>query len=223
MRLIRKVANNPKNNSFKTSLIVRTSKSFSVFQVETIRVFIAVSFNPKLTNKLRNLQGIFKRLSLNASWVKPENIHLTLKFLGDIETNRISQIFDPMVKTASKFACFNTKLSNLGVFPNWNRPRVFWIGLDDKEEIFKKLKEQLELELFNVGFPRDKKPFSPHLTLARLRSPDNKNQLKKEIEKFDIPSDYSIKISDIKLYKSLLTPKGAEYTKLFDCSLKHLT
>ena len=141
--------------------------------MDTIRVFIAVSFNQKLTGELRELQDQFKQLSLNASWVKPENIHLTLKFLGDVETNRVSKIFDPINKTALAFSSFNLRLSNLGVFPNWNRPQVFWIGWDDKEEILKNLKKRLELELSDVGFPRDMKPFSPHLTLARLRSPSN--------------------------------------------------
>lgn len=189
--------------------------------METIRVFIAISFNQKLTKELKEIQDQFKRLSLNASWVKPENIHLTLKFLGEIETNRISQIFDPINKTASAFSSFNLRFSKLGIFPNWNRPRIFWIGLDDKEEILKKLKKRLELELFNVGFLRDMKPFSPHLTLARLRSPNNKNLLKKEIEKFSVPLTRLIKVSEIKLYKSSLHLEGAEYAKLFGGSLKN--
>ncbi len=109
----------------------------------------------------------------------------------------------------------------MGVFPNWNRPRIFWVDLDDKEEILKKLKKRLELELFNVGFSRDMKPFSPHLTLARLRSPNNKNLLKKEIEKFSVPLNNLIKVSEIKLYKSSLHPEGAEYAKLFSGSLKN--
>ena len=189
--------------------------------METIRVFIAVSFNQKLIIEFKKLQDQFKQLGLNASWVKPENIHLTLKFLGDVETNRVSQIFDPLHKTALTFSSFNLRLSSLGVFPNWNRPRTFWIGLDDEEEILKKLKKRLELELFNVGFPRDMKSFFPHLTLARLRSPSNKNLLKKEIEILSVPLDHLIKISEIKLYKSSLTPKGSEYAKLFSCSLKN--
>ncbi len=189
--------------------------------METIRVFIAVSFNQKLTRELRELQDQFKQLSLNASWVKPENIHLTLKFLGDVETNQVSKVFDPINKTALAFSSFNLRLSNLGIFPSWNRPQILSIGLDNKEEILKKLKKRLELELSNVGFPRDMKPFSPHLTLARLRSPSNKNLLKKEIEKFSVPLDHLIKISEIKLFKSSLAPKGAEYTKLFSSSLKN--
>lgn len=127
-------------------------------------------------------------------------------------TNRVSQIFDPLNKTALAFYSFN-----LGVFPNWNRPRTFWIGLDDKEEILKKLEKRLELELFNVGFSRDMKSFSPHLTLARLRSPSNKNLLKKEIERLSVPLDHLIKISEIKFHKSSLTSKGSEYAKFFSC------
>jgi 2'-5' RNA ligase len=189
--------------------------------VETIRVFIAVSFNQKLIIEFKKLQDQFKQLDLNASWVKPENIHLTLKFLGEVEINQVSQIFDPLHKTALAFSSFNLRLSSLGIFPNWNRPRIFWIGLEDKEEIFKKLKKRLELELFNVGFPRDMKSFSPHLTLARLRSASNKNLLKKEIEKLSVPLDHLIKVSEIKLFQSSLTPEGTEYAKLFSCSLKN--
>jgi len=189
--------------------------------VEIIRVFIAVSFNQTLTKELRELQNQFKQLSLNASWVKPENIHLTLKFLGNVETNRVSKIFNPIKETALAFSSFNLRLSDLDIFPNWSQPRIFWIGLDDKEEILKKLKKRLELELSNVGFLRDMKSFSPHLTLARLRTASNKNLLKKEIEKLSVPLDYLIKVSEIKLFQSSLTPKGTEYAKLFSCSLKN--
>jgi RNA 2',3'-cyclic 3'-phosphodiesterase len=138
-----------------------------------------------------------------------------------VETNRVSRIFDSINKTTLAFSSFNLRLSNLGIFQNWNRPRIFWIGLDDKEEILKKLKKRLELELSNVGFPRDMKPFSPHLTLARLRSLNNKNLLIKELEKFSVPLNHLIKFSEIKLFKSSLTPKGTEHTKLFSSSLKN--
>ena len=136
-----------------------------------LRTFIAIDVPPAVLDTITRIQNRFKPLGLHASWVKPGNIHLTLKFLGDTDPDRIPGIQNKLTETLAPFAPFRLSLNSVGVFPDTKNPRVLWLGLKDDEEKLKILQAAVEKASASVGFPREQRPFSPHLTLARIKSP----------------------------------------------------
>ncbi len=204
-----------------------------------LRTFIAIDVPPAVLDTITCIQNRFKSLGVHASWVKPGNIHLTLKFLGDTDPDRIPGIQNKLAETLVPFAPFRLSLSSAGVFPNTKSPRVLWVGLKDEEGTLETLQTVIEKALESAGFPMDKRPFSPHLTLARIKSPwgikfpwgikppkgikspKGKKELK---DALDVANQEGIgshpfDVGEIKLYESQLTPKGSIYTVLANFKL----
>lgn len=169
---------------------------------------------------ISQIQGRFKKLGLHASWTRPGNIHLTLKFLGDIDPQRIPGIKQVMVRVFQPCDAFQVSLKGVGVFPNWNKPRVVWIGLDDPGGRLATLQAQLEVNLEPLGWPRESRPFSPHLTLGRLKSPKGIERLRDEAAALPAPAPAPFQIDSVKLYRSELTPQGSIYTVLEDVAFQ---
>jgi len=195
--------------------------------VAALRAFIAIDVPPAVLDTIIRIQTRFKSLGLHASWVKPGNIHLTLKFLGETDPDRIPGIQNKLAETLSPFAPFQLSLGSVGVFPDTKNPRVLWVGLKDEEDALKTLQTGIEKALESIGFPREQRPFSPHLTLARIqssreiKSPKGKKELKNELDAINQegidphPFDAGV----IHLYESQLTPKGSIYTVLANFKL----
>jgi len=186
---------------------------------QTIRAFLGVSLPSPITQALEDIQRRLKVLKLHASWVRPGNIHLTLKFLGDISPQQISPIKTELSRFLTPVSPFQVTLGPPGVFPDFNRPRTLWVGLEDPEGHLLNLHQQVEEALQNQGFPGEKRPFSPHLTLARIKSPKNKGLSQDSLESLPRPPLLKFDISSVKLYKSELTPKGSIYTVLEELKL----
>ncbi|MFQ5716412.1 MAG: RNA 2',3'-cyclic phosphodiesterase, partial [Nitrospinales bacterium] len=147
--------------------------------METVRAFIAVDLPPFAKETVAEAQDYFKSLDLDAAWVKPGNIHLTLKFLGDIEVPKIAEIQRSVAPAVGQFPCISVSLGKVGVFPNLNRPRVLWIGLEDAATgSLESLRDTIENQLQAVGFKPELKKFSPHLTLGRIKSARGKGRLR---------------------------------------------
>lgn len=135
-----------------------------------LRTFIAINVPPAVLDTITRIQNRFKSLGLHASWVKPGNIHLTLKFLGDTDPDRIPGIQYTLTETLASYTRFQLLLDSVGVFPDTKNPRVLWLGLKDGEGALKTLQTDIEKALESIGFPKEQRPFSPHVTLARIKS-----------------------------------------------------
>ncbi|ENO12129.1 2''-5'' RNA ligase [Thermoplasmatales archaeon SCGC AB-539-C06] len=180
------------------------------------RGFIAVDID--FFSKLLEFEKEIKETGANVKLVEPENTHITLKFLGDTNESLMGEI-DKIMKDAVKgIDPFNIQLKGAGVFPNQNYIKVIWIGIKQGEPIgiiVRKIDEQFS----KIGFKKEKRGFSPHLTIARVKSAERRNEILYVIEKYRDVQFVDIRIDSIKLKKSDLTPKGPIYTTLLDIKL----
>jgi 2'-5' RNA ligase len=192
-----------------------------------LRTFIALDIPSSVVKAITVIQNRFKSLGLHASWVRPGNIHLTLKFLGDIDPNQVPGIRDKITAVLAPLAPLEVSLDRVGVFPDLKRPRVLWLGLKDEQGVLKTLQSGIEQALAGAGFPADLRPFSPHLTLARIKSPKGiksqrgipelKHELDALLSEGIAPNPFHA--GSIQLVESQLTPKGSIYTVLANFKL----
>lgn len=174
------------------------------------RIFLALEFT--LTQK--NLKFIDKLKSVlkgsKIKWVTNDNYHLTLKFLGETPSYLIKNIEITLQQTLREFSAFNLKLKGLGSFGN-NKPKVIWIGIEESFQL-NYLHENIEDALVELGFNSEKRKFSPHLTLGRIKYITNPEQFNQIINKYCNKYFQEININNIKLYQSDLKPEGPIYT-----------
>lgn len=180
---------------------------------EQIRSFIAFDLdNEQVLNRLSAAQKLLVETGADLKLVEPENIHVTMRFLGGISPSMVDKIYETMKNV--KFTPFTIQLNGLGVFPSMNYPRVVWAGMKTGVEQLKSIFSQLEPQIRVLGFEPDAHGFSPHLTIARVRSSANKQRLAELVTK---KSDYefgTIKADCLRLKKSQLSPKGPTYSTL---------
>lgn len=180
------------------------------------RGFIAIDI--PINKKLLEMENEIKNTGADMKLVEPENIHVTLKFLGDTDEEKISEIENIIKNSVKDINTFNIKIKGSGVFPNKNYIKVIWIGLENAEpigEIAKKMDKQLQ----SLGFESEKRGFSAHLTIARVKSSRNKEKLLQIIQKYQDVEFATIEVNLVKLKKSDLTPKGPIYTTLREVKL----
>lgn len=176
------------------------------------RLFIAIEIPEKITEKIVKLQKELKK-TIEAKWVKPDNIHLTLIFLGQIAEEKITSVEGAL--KSLKFNQFNLRARGLGGFPNLKHPHVLWIGIDESVEL-SKIQENLFNSLRSKGFRIEDRKFSGHLTLARVRSKIDSSSLIKN-KNLDFGE---IKVKKIVLCESELKPEGPKHQKCFEIELK---
>jgi 2'-5' RNA ligase len=180
---------------------------------ETIRSFVAFDIgNPQVLQRLGEAQDTLAKTGADLSFVKPQNIHITLRFLGDITLSMVEKIDKEMQSTV--FKPFDVEIKGVGAFPNLKYERVIWAGIQGGGEELSGIFAQLEPRLLSLGFAPDSKGFNPHLTIARIRSGTNKQHLVELVTK---KGDYefgSIKAECLRLKKSQLSPKGPTYTTI---------
>jgi 2'-5' RNA ligase len=179
-----------------------------------IRSFIAIELSPLIKAKIEEIQNKLKSSTPNVRWVRTEGIHLTLKFLGNIEEERIPEISDIIKQCSTDTTPFLLKVCTLGAFPNEKNPKVIWVGAEDESGKLSKLQLALEKKLADIGFKAEKRFFSPHLTLGRLKSPKGKRELTQRLEDYKQCELGSFEAQEVCLFKSELKPGGAIYTKL---------
>ena len=184
-----------------------------------LRAFIAVDISPTIRVELVRLQSeLKKKLKGKISWVEPDNIHLTLRFLGQIDAQQLEEIKGIVQTIAKRIKPFNLDLGVIGAFPDISNPRIIWAGINfgfnQLNEINAELEDRLELINFAVG----EKYFHPHLTIARVKSLDGKNPLP-ELAKDLRPKQLAETVDRLVIYQSELTSQGAKYTKLFTAKL----
>ena len=186
---------------------------------DRIRTFIAIEIPERVKDRIGRLQQRLRSIDCQASWVKPSNIHLTLKFLGDVPRERIAHVVSSVERACTTTPPFEVEATGVGCFPSPRNPRVLWVGLSTGEAAgLVKLHSAIEAELGGRGFARDKKPFNPHLTIARLRSPKNARQLAEQLltEGFEAER---FTAREVIVMRSELNPSGSVYTPLATIAL----
>jgi 2'-5' RNA ligase len=188
-----------------------------------IRAFIAIEISPLIHSGLNQTAETLKRQlgKLPVKWVPVGNIHLTLKFLGDVSTNNLESLEDMLRNQAASHPSFQIQIGELGVFPSIRRPNVIWIGVQAPSEMFD-LQKGIDAEASHFGYPREERAFSPHLTLGRVaRNASNEEARKigELIGSMKIGSLGNQVVQSVNLYQSDLQPAGAIYTRLFTASL----
>lgn len=179
-----------------------------------IRAFIALELQKELLDRLVGLLGQLRLLNLDGRIARPGSIHLTLKFLGEIRSDRVPAIQQALKNSVQGLEPFALQIGGLGTFPTLRRPRVLWIGVEECES-FRRLKPELEAELEALGFPVDGGAFRPHLTLMRLKSSRNVDRLSRLVQSDPEPATLGVlDVDSVHLYQSILRPRGAEYSKL---------
>ena len=184
--------------------------------MQKIRTFIAIDI--PVSQKVTEIINELKKTQINAKIVETENMHLTLKFLGDTDENLIDEIEKIIKDAVINIQPFEIILKNMGVFPNQNYIKVAWIGIENAEPL-KKIAETIDAKLNNLGFEKEKRPFSVHLTIARIKSAKNKEKLIDLIDKYQKTELQKIKINKIFLKKSILTPNGPIYSNLKEITI----
>ena len=180
-----------------------------------IRSFIAFDIDDQsIITKISTVQGQLSATGADLKFVRPENVHITLRFLGNIPRNLASLIWEEMKNL--RYEPFEVELKGLGVFSSLRNIRVVWIGITRGEAELKAIHDQLEPRLRGLGITPDKKDFNPHLTIARVKSGKNKFQLAECLRAL---SDYEfgvVKAEVLRLKQSILTPKGPIYRNLYE-------
>lgn len=177
-----------------------------------LRLFLAIDIPNSARGKITEAQSFYKALNLDAAWVKPSNMHLTLKFLGNTQPGLIPKIKSRVAEIAKATPPFSITLGNVGVFPDLSRSRVLWVGIVEAEGRLGSLKEKIEQQMTQLGFPADRKQSVHHLTLGRIKSGKGMERLKKVIEAAHSSNMNTFEVSSVQLIKSELTPKGSIYT-----------
>ena len=185
---------------------------------DKVRTFIAILIPDKtrraLAECIQQLSGLAPQ---GVRWVDPEGIHLTLRFLGDIPVERIEDVLAAQGAAAGSCEPFSLQLSGLGMFPNADRPRVLWAGVSGDMDALRLFQEEVEAQLERVGFPRDRQPFAPHLTLGRIRDRASSAERKRIAAATDsVALGHAMPwvVEESHLIRSTLTPQGAIYTSL---------
>jgi 2'-5' RNA ligase len=180
---------------------------------EQIRSFIAFDIkNDNVLNRLAAAQKMLIQTNADLKMVEPTNIHITLRFLGAINPELVEKVYGVMKNV--KFSPFNIQLSGLGVFPTLNYPRVVWAGITDGAQQLTGIFEQLEPQIHELGFAPDPNGFTPHLTIARVRSGANKQRLVDLVQRQENYDFGIIRADCLRLKRSQLSPKGPTYSTL---------
>jgi 2'-5' RNA ligase len=191
--------------------------------MEQVRCFIAIELPEEVKAGLTRLQAKLKASQLRVKWVDPYGIHLTLKFLGNVDADRLSQITGAIKEAAQGVSPFHLEIKGLGIFPNLRRVQVAWVGISGEVDKLLQLQKRLESNLAGLGFAPEPRAFTPHLTLARVRdqaSPDERQRLGQLISDTKFEADYSFPVRAISLMRSQLTREGAIYSQISSVELK---
>lgn len=188
-------------------------------QGKAVRVFIAIELSRELGDSLGRLQDRLKRQVAERSvrWVRPEGIHLTLKFLGDVPAQRVADISRAVEAACQGFDPFSFSLAGLGCFPNPRRPRVVWVGVQEPSGTLARLQKIVEGKLTGLDFEPENRPFQPHLTLGRVgrqASRSDQQQLGELITESEVGTLGSMTVTSVNVMRSDLRPGGAVYTAL---------
>ena len=193
--------------------------------MDTVRTFAAIELPAPILARLEELQARIKEDVPPGlvRWVRPEGIHLTLKFLGDVPVARIEALASALQEACAPHGGFAVRIAGLGCFPNLRRPRVIWVGVEEPSEALVRLQRDVERALTPLGHPPERRAFSPHLTLGRVQrraSRDDAARIGEVVATTDPGTMGEVPITQFALIRSVLKPTGAEYTTLAEFPLR---
>jgi len=192
---------------------------------EQIRSFIAIELPEEAKEGLARLRKELERDEHKfVKWVGPGGIHLTLKFLGNIPSKRVTEITEAIKEAAQGISPFHLEISGLGAFPSIRQARVLWVGIGGEVDKLSRLQKNIDSALAALGFAKEERPFVPHLTLARIRegaSPPERRSFGELVGSTTFEDKYHVEVEAIRLMRSQLTPAGAIYTCLSAVGLGH--
>lgn len=178
-----------------------------------IRTFIAIELSDEAKQEIERVIEELKKANVLIRWAKSKTVHLTLKFLGGVEEEKLASISESLKKIAKEHTPFGIKMDGIGAFPEWSRPKVLWVGLGgDKSEVIS-VADEVGSAMAGLGFEKDNKEFRPHLTLGRVKSSKNIEKLKEISDSIEIKA-VSIPVSSLVLFRSELTEEGAIHTPI---------
>ena len=189
---------------------------------QLIRCFIAIHLPDEIKTQISTFLDELRKLSKEVRWVNVDNLHLTLKFLGEIESARVDKIKENLSPLCQEFSKFTLKIAGTGCFPNRRKPRVFWLGMEQsKENPLFSMHKWIETNLENLGFEKEKRRFSPHLTLGRVRAKHTVDFTYLFNHMDSIPfTPVDLDVENISFMQSRLKPTGAEYSIIESYPLK---
>jgi RNA 2',3'-cyclic 3'-phosphodiesterase len=192
--------------------------------MSVVRAFIAIEIPPAIHTQLdkisKDLQGQTKTRAIH--WVPANNIHLTLKFLGEVSSANLEHVTKIMSGEAARYSPFEIQVGGIGAFPSVRRPRVIWVGIESPP-LLKSIQKGLEAETLRLGYVAEERDFSPHLTLARIShnvTPEELRTISEVMVRYKVGNLGAFRVESVRLFKSDLLPGGAVYTPLFTSLLK---
>ena len=183
-----------------------------------MRSFIAIDLEPGLKTALQGLIRILETTRADVRWTQTNGLHLTLKFLGEIDEEKATVVKRVLHEVAGRHASFPLRLEGTGAFPGEHRPRVLWVGFAAEPGLLA-FQDELERELEREGFPREERAFHPHLTLGRVKGPGRIHEAMFELDKHRRESLGEMTVHKVALFESRLRPEGAEHRVLADYEL----
>ena len=187
--------------------------------MEEIRTFVAIELSAAIRSELTRVEEMLKEkiATPHLRWVDPANVHLTLKFLGNVPIDRIQEITAALKEACAGLSPFIIHVSGLGCFPNTNNPRVVWVGVQEETGRLKGLQERIEGRLATLGFKPEGQPFRPHLTLGRVKKEAHggaRRIVGGIVSATSVGHLGQMEVGEISLMKSVLLPSGAQYSRL---------
>lgn len=178
-----------------------------------VRAFVAINIAPAVIRKIADAMVELRRTISGVRWMEPEKIHLTIKFLGDIESNRVESIADALEEALKLFPQFSISAKGLGVFPTARHPQVLWVGIEGSQVV--KLAAKVEAALEPMGFLPEPRPFQPHLTIGRWRRFEGaRKDLLQELKRWESYDYGASKVESVTFFQSMLKPEGALHVPL---------
>jgi len=179
-----------------------------------IRAFLAIDLPASLRPVLSFAQEELKKSGADVKWVPVGNIHITLKFFGNITETQVEDIGEAVTALAANQEPFTLTVTDAGAFPSPRNPRVVWLGLGGELDMVQEFYRRLEIAFAALGFPPEDRPFSPHLTLGRVKSPAGRTALTQALAHLPSPDAALFQVGEVVLFRSNLTPRGATYLPL---------
>lgn len=190
--------------------------------INYIRAFIAINIEEEIKEGLCQLISKLRNDEDQIKWVKRESFHLTLKFLGNINISQIEDIYKQLQIIASNNLPFKISLSSLGVFPNEKRPQVIWVGIEEGSKELIKIAQEVEDALEEMDISKERKKYTPHLTIGRIKRIKKREEFIKRIKNVNILKSNCFTAKKLNLMKSNLTPKGAIYATVKEIFFKNI-
>ncbi len=187
---------------------------------EQFRVFVAVALPNEVRDRVAtHIVSLRKAVpDARASWARPEALHITLKFLGDVDRGRIDSLAEAVSRASTGIERFGLAIKDAGSFPPRGSAKVLWLGIEDPSRKLGEVQQKLEDECYSIGFPREARPFHPHLTVARIRIPAFAKELAAAHTALGFPG-VEFEVDRLLVMRSELTPAGSIYTEISSTQL----